>query len=112
MKKGRTVLKALHVTEKASMIQGLKDAESNKSLKACKTPKFVFVVDKGANKQEIKQAIEETYKEQKFTITKVNTINLPGKQKRVRGQNKMGFQSGLKKAVVTLKAGDEVDFEM
>lgn len=74
-----------------------------------KTGRYGFVVAKNANKLEIKQAVEKTYG---VTVRQVNTINYIGK---VRSRyTKTGTQVGIanrhKKAVVTLKKGDVIDF--
>ena len=71
--------------------------------------RFGFVVDKSANKVEIKKAVEETYD---VTVESVRTMVCIGK-KRTRG-TKSGFISGrtktFKKAIVTLSEGDTIDF--
>ena len=71
--------------------------------------RFGFVVDKSANKIEIKKAVEETYD---VTVESVRTMVCIGK-KRTRG-TKSGFISGrtktFKKAIVTLSEGDTIDF--
>ena len=41
---------------------------SNPCVKRCDTPKYVFIVDKKANKQEIATAIEEIYSEEKIVV--------------------------------------------
>lgn len=107
----RSVLKTLYVTEKASVLSGLVENTSNPCVAKCKTAKYVFLVEPDANKVEIKKAVEEAYKDQKIRVLKVNTITLPRKQKRSRGQRKMGTTSIVKKAVVTLHEGDQIDFE-
>jgi large subunit ribosomal protein L23 len=101
------IVKHQHVTEKATMLQNLKNAESNPSLKRCKSPKYVFIVDPKANKQEIAQALEEIYKEKNIKVVKVNTINVKQKPRRVRGRQ--GMKSGFKKAIVTLENNDSID---
>tara|TARA_B100000470_G_C19488904_1_gene257835 strand:+ start:188 stop:478 length:291 start_codon:yes stop_codon:yes gene_type:complete len=71
--------------------------------------RFAFVVDKSANKIEIKKAVEETYD---VTVESVRTMVCIGK-KRTRG-TKSGFISGrtktYKKAIVSLSEGDAIDF--
>jgi large subunit ribosomal protein L23 len=71
--------------------------------------KYAFIVDKKANKLEIKAAIEEMYD---VEVESVNTMIFTGKNK-VR-MTKTGIQKGrtasYKKAVVTLKKGDKIDF--
>ena len=67
--------------------------------------KFVFVVDKRANKIQIAQAVEEIFK---VNVVDVNTINVKGKTKR-RGRT-VGRTNSYKKAIVKLKAGDTIEF--
>lgn len=100
-------VKHQHVTEKSMMLQRLKTAESNSSLKKCKSPKYVFVVDNDANKQQIANAIEEIYKNEGIKVVAVNTINVKEKARRVRGR--AGFTNAFKKAIVTLRPDDSLD---
>lgn len=68
-----------------------------------------FQVSHSANKIEIKKAVEEMYN---VTVLSVNTSNYHGKKK--SRYTKTGVISGLtatyKKAIVTLKEGDKIDF--
>lgn len=64
-----------------------------------------FVVDRNANKIEIKEAVEKLFK---VEVSAVNTVNMAGKLKRV-GRN-FGKRSNWKKAYVTLEEGSNVDF--
>ncbi len=70
---------------------------------------YVFLVDKKANKIEIKNAIEEMYG---VAVDSVNTLILPGKTK--SRYTKAGLQRGrkpaFKKAIVKLTEGEEIDF--
>ena len=66
--------------------------------------KIVFKVHKNANKNSIKRNIEKIFK---VNVVKVNTINLKGKDKLVRG--KKSTKPGYKKAIVTLKKGQMID---
>ena len=66
--------------------------------------KLVFKVNKGANKKAIKKSIEKLFK---VNVVKINTINLRAKTKIVRG--KKAYKSGYKKAIVTLKKGQNID---
>jgi len=102
------VIKHLHVTEKSMVLEGLKDAKSNPSLAKCESPKYVFIVDPTANKQEIAQAVEEIYSDRNVKVVGVNTINVKAKQRRVRGR--LGMKKSFKKAVVTLEKGDSLDY--
>lgn len=101
------IIKNQHITEKASMLEGLKNAESNLSLKRCKSPKYVFIVDPLANKKEIAWALEEIYREQNIKVVSVNTMHVKPKQRRVRGR--LGMKKSFKKAVVTLEPDDNLD---
>ena len=71
--------------------------------------RFGFIVDRTANKIEIKKAVEDTYD---VSVDSVRTMVCIGK-KRSRG-TKSGFISGrtktYKKAIVTLSEGDTIDF--
>jgi len=66
--------------------------------------KYLFCVDRRANKIEIRRAVEELYK---VKVDDVNTLILRGKKKRVRFQE--GQTPDWKKAVVTLTAGEKID---
>lgn len=66
--------------------------------------KYVFWVDKSANKIEIKNAVQEVYK---VKVEKVNTVSVRGKKKRVRYIE--GKTSDWKKAIVTLAEGNKID---
>ena len=66
--------------------------------------KMVFRVHKGASKNSIKKSIEKIFK---VNVIKINTINLKGKTKLVKG--KKSSRPGYKKAIVTLKKGQSVD---
>lgn len=65
-----------------------------------------FEVDRRANKFQIRDAVEYLYPEIK--VKKVRTLTVPGKLKR-RGTS-VGRRSNWKKAVVTLREGDVIDF--
>jgi len=101
------IVKHQHVTEKSQVLEGLKNATSNISLTRCKSPKYVFIVDPTANKNEIARAVEEIYSAQKVKVVAVNTINVKAKARRVRGR--LGMKKSFKKAVVTLQDGDSLD---
>ena len=67
--------------------------------------KYTFEVVKEANKQQIKQAVEEAFK---VEVAKVNVITVPG---RWRGPGRRrGLTSPWKKAIVTLKPGHKIEF--
>tara|TARA_B100000579_G_scaffold331920_1_gene282152 strand:+ start:3052 stop:3357 length:306 start_codon:yes stop_codon:yes gene_type:complete len=71
--------------------------------------KFSFIVDKKANKVQVKKAVEKTYD---VNVVSVNTINVLGKS--VSKYTKTGIVTGrkpsYKKAIVQLKEGEFIDF--
>ncbi|MBZ0165203.1 MAG: 50S ribosomal protein L23 [Candidatus Omnitrophica bacterium] len=69
-----------------------------------KMNQYLFQVNSKANKIEIKKAIEEIYK---VKVTKVNTLVMRGKLRRVRQE--AGSTTPWKKAIVTLKEGDKIE---
>ena len=87
-----SVIKRPHVTEKTSM----GSAAANT---------ITLVVDRDANKIEIKQAVETLFK---VDVTGVRTVNVAGKVKRF-GRT-YGKRQNWKKAYITLKDGQTVDF--
>ncbi len=66
---------------------------------------YTFEVTKFANKNTVSKAINALYK---ITPVRVAMINLPAKNVFVRGR--WGRVPGIKKAVITLKKGDKIDF--
>ncbi|SMO87718.1 LSU ribosomal protein L23P [Saccharicrinis carchari] len=70
---------------------------------------FGFVVNKNANKLQIKQAIEEMYD---VTVDRVNTMVYAGKVKsrHTKSGVQVGKTAAYKKAIVTLVPGDKIDF--
>ena len=66
--------------------------------------KVVFKVHNGATKNAIKKSVEKIFK---VNVVKINTINLKGKVKMIRG--KKSIKEGYKKAIVTLKKGQSID---
>ena len=71
--------------------------------------RYSFEVHKNANKVEIKKVIEQTYG---VTVEAVNTMRYAGKM--ISRNTKTGVTKGrraaFKKAIVTLKDGDTIDF--
>lgn len=70
---------------------------------------YAFIVDRNANKLEIKKAVEEMYD---VEIVDVNTMQYAGKNRSrftktgvIKGRTK-----AFKKAIVTLKEGEKIDF--
>ena len=84
------VLASPHITEKAT---GL----TNRG-------QYIFKVFPRANKQLVKEAVEQVYG---VDVINVRTITVPRKQKRL-GRTR-GWRQGYKKAIVTLKQGQEIE---
>lgn len=84
------IIKRPIITEKSSMVGEF--------------GKYVFEVSPRANKSSVKKAVQEIFG---VKVTKVNILNQKGKQKRFRGT--IGKLSDMKKAVVTLADGQEID---
>jgi len=83
------IIKALLRTEKSTLYEP--------------KAKYLFLVDKTANKIQIKRAVEEIYK---VKVKAVNTFVSFGKLKKVRYQ--LGRTPDSKKAVVTVKEGQKI----
>lgn len=82
----------------------LKPVISEKSYGLLDDNKYTFIVAPHANKTQIKQAIETIFD---VRVEKVNTMNRPGKRKR-RGWI-VGKRPDVKRAIVTVAAGDEIE---
>ncbi len=67
--------------------------------------KVLFKVARDANKIEIKRAVEEIFK---VKVDSVRTMNYKGKKKRMGRYE--GRRPDWKKAIVTLKEGEKLDF--
>ncbi len=83
------LLKNHHLSEKTNQLSG--------------TGRYVFRVSTKANKIEVKKAIEKVYD---VHVVKVNMVNVLGKKRR-QGRT-FGRTQDWKKAIVTLKAGEQI----
>ena len=74
-----------------------------------KLNRFGFIVRPEANKLEIKKEVEDLYN---VTVVEVNTMRYAGKNKSryTRSGIINGRTNAFKKAIVTLKEGDTIDF--
>lgn len=86
------ILRRPLITEKSTSLNALNNV-------------VVFEVDRTANKDEIKRAVQQIFN---VTVLNVNTARFIGKIKRV-GRH-MGKRSDWKKAIVTIKKGDKIEF--
>ena len=74
-----------------------------------KLNRYAFIVDKRANKLQIKKAVEDIYG---VKVAAVNTMNYEGKSKSRYTKSGVitGKVSDTKKAIVTLAEGETIDF--
>ena len=70
-----------------------------------KLNQYQIVVDKHANKVDVKRAVEQLFK---VKVLHVNTMHVRGKARRERTAQ-FGRTPSWKKAVVTLKEGDKIE---
>jgi large subunit ribosomal protein L23 len=85
------IIRKLMVTEKSTLARD----ESNK---------YVFEVDRKANKVEIGRAVEKLFK---VKVLDVHVMHILGKKKRMG--RIAGQKSSWKKAIVTLAAGNRIE---
>ncbi len=86
-----SVIKRPVVTEKSTIAR----EEDNK---------YLFEVERGATKVEIRNAVEKIFK---VSVVDVHTINVTGKKKRVG--RVIGRRRNRKKAVITLAPGNSIE---
>ena len=86
------ILKTIRLTEKSNQLS------SNYG-------QYTFEVYPSATKHTVRAAVEQTFK---VTVTRVNIQNRKGKPKRSR-QGRPIKTSDVKRAIVTLKAGDKIE---
>ncbi|MSQ14726.1 MAG: 50S ribosomal protein L23 [Dehalococcoidia bacterium] len=79
------------ITEKSTTLQGV--------------GKYTFEVAIDSNKQQIREAVEKAFN---VRVDSVNTVTVKGKVKRM-GRS-VGRTKDRKKAVVTLKSGEKIEF--
>ena len=88
----QVIRRPIILTEKATLLR-----EKNNQV--------IFEVARDANKVQIRDAVQRLFK---VAVTDVNTMLMRGKDRRMgRGRGKM---QNWKKAIVTLKEGDAIDF--
>ena len=76
---------------------------SEKSARGFAINQYTFEVDKNATKTEVRDAVERGFK---VDVVSVNTIKLPVKS--ITLGKYRGSKGGIKKAIVTLKAGQSI----
>lgn len=84
----------------------LRPVISEKSYKLMDEGTYVFVVDKTANKIQIRTAVEESFG---VRVVSVNTLNRKGKRKRQRRLATYGQRPDTKRAIVRLAGDDRIE---
>lgn len=77
---------------------------TEKSTRLAEDGKYVFAIAVGANKMQVKEAIELAFD---VTVLNVNVMNVRGKSRRIGRRKAQG--PDWKKAIVTLAAGDRIE---
>ena len=95
------------ITDKSSVEKSYKVKGETRTKKA--EAKYGFIVRPEANKIEIKNEVESLYN---VTVINVNTVRYAGKRQSryTRAGLVKGQKNAYKKAIVTLKEGDSIDF--
>jgi len=83
----------------------IKPVVSEKSYALLDEGVYTFIVAAGANKIEIRQAVETLFSVQ---VVNVNTLNRKGKRKRNRRSPTFGKRPDTKRAIVTLAEGQRI----
>ena len=78
----------------------LKPVVTEKSMAAMAEKKYTFLVNTEANKTQVKDAVEKMFEGTK--VSKVNVMNIGGKNKRRSMGQRFGKTAKTKKAIVTL----------
>lgn len=87
------IIKSMRLTEKSNQLS------SNFN-------QYTFEVVSGANRHSVKEAVEKAFS---VNVAKVNVLNVKPKSKRNMRTGKTGRKSGYKKAIVTLKEGEQIE---
>ena len=105
MRAPQTVIRRPILTEKTTLLRETGGTELDFEGEVEVPQKIVFEVAPDANKIEIKHAVQKLFN---VAVTDVHTLIARGKIKRV-GRN-FGRKPKIKKAIVTLRAGDSIEF--
>ena len=105
MRDAQTVIKRPLLTEKSARLRETGGGASAAAEGDAYAQQVVFEVARDANKIEIRSAIEKLFK---VSVTDVRTLVVRGKQKRIGRFT--GRRPSWKKAFVTLKPGDNIEF--
>jgi large subunit ribosomal protein L23 len=105
MRDAQSIIKRPLLTEKSSRLRETGGAADRHAEGDTYAQQVVFEVARDANKIEIRSAVQTLFK---VTVTGVRTSVVRGKQKRVGRFS--GRRPSWKKAFVTLKPGDNIEF--
>lgn len=105
MRDAQSIIKRPLLTEKSSRLRETGGAAERHAEGETYAQQVVFEVARDANKIEIRGAVQSLFN---VTVTSVRTLVVRGKQKRVGRFS--GRRPSWKKAVVTLKSGDNIEF--
>jgi large subunit ribosomal protein L23 len=105
MRSAQSVIKRPLLTEKTARLRETGGAAEAPAEGNEYAQKVVFEVSRDANKVEIRRAVQDLFK---VTVTDVRTLVVRGKEKRVG--RFAGRRPSWKKAFVTLKPGDNIEF--
>lgn len=105
MRDAQSIIKRPLLTEKSARLRSTGGAASAPAEGDSYKQQVVFEVARDANKIEIRGAIEKLFK---VSVTDVRTLVVRGKLKRIG--RFAGRRQSWKKAFVTLKAGDNIEF--
>ena len=105
MRSAQSIIKRPLLTEKSARLRDTGGGAASAAEGESYAQKVVFEVARDANKIEVRQAVESLFR---VTVTNVRTRVVRGKVKRVGRFS--GQRPSWKKAFVTLKPGDNIEF--
>ena len=105
MRAAQTIIKRPLLTEKSARLRETGGAAESAAEGEQYAQKVLFEVARDANKIEIRRAVQDLFK---VTVTDVRTLVVRGKAKRIGRFS--GRRPSWKKAFVTLKPGDNIEF--
>jgi large subunit ribosomal protein L23 len=105
MRSAQSIIKRPLLTEKSARLRETGGGAAAAAEGEAYAQKVLFEVARDANKVEIRKAVQDLFK---VTVTDVRTLVVRGKVKRVGRFS--GQRPSWKKAFVTLKPGDNIEF--
>jgi large subunit ribosomal protein L23 len=105
MRSAQSIIKRPLLTEKSARLRETGGGAAAPAEGESYAQKVVFEVARDANKVEVRRAVESLFK---VSVTDVRTLIVRGKEKRVG--RFAGRRPSWKKAFVTLKPGDNIEF--